>query len=88
MNRLEKKIQKTFDSFDEPLDENLKFRATFEANEETEIGECTIDIELLEYEKKDNEEKKYLIEFVRKGGKYPDYYYYYSKIKEIIIKEL
>ena len=67
MNHLEKKILKTFDNYDEPLEENLKFRATFEANEEMERGECTMDIELLEYEKKDDEEKKYLIEFVRKG---------------------
>ena len=89
MNSLEKKICHNFDCSNEAFDEELKLEVNLNKKEgEIEIGECVMEIELLEYEKDENEGQKYLIEFVRKGGKYSDYYYFCSKIKEIIIKEL
>ena len=57
-----------------------------EENEEKEqekveetFGNCRMEIELFEYEK-----GKYLLEFLRTGGRAPSYNHHFSKIKEII----
>ena len=81
MNYLEKKIETDLKGNNEASEETLKFEVNFDEDKSIEKGESIMDIELLKYE---NDEKKYLIEFVRKGGRYPDYCYYFSKIKEII----
>ena len=39
-------------------------------------------IELFKYEK-----GKYLLEFLRTGGKFPDYYQHYLEIKKLISKK-
>ena len=47
--------------------------------EEETFGNCRMEIELFEYEK-----GKYLLEFLRTGGRAPSYNHHFSKIKEII----
>ena len=60
-----------------PSDDSLKIEVFFEKNEE--IGICTMDIELFEYEK-----GKYLLEFMRTEGEKMDYYHYFMEIKKMI----
>ena len=84
MNSLVNAINNNFggNSLIESSEENLKFEVIFE-NEEESQGNCVMDIELFEYEN-----GKYLLEFLRKGGEIPEYYNYFLKIKEIIMKYL
>ena len=44
---------------------------------------CNIDIELFEYEN-----GEYLLDFMRTGGKIPDYYNYFKEIKKLIMEKL
>ena len=92
MNSLVKEISDKFEdncAF-EVSKENLQIKLTFkitrgngenEEDEETEY--CNIDIELFEYEN-----GKYLLDFMRTGGKIPDYYHYFQEIKKIIMEKL
>ena len=92
MNSLVKEISDKFEdncAF-EVSKENLQIKLTFEIkrgngeNEEDEETEyCNIDIELFEYEN-----GKYLLDFMRTGGKIPDYYHYFQEIKIIIMEKL
>ena len=68
-----------------PSSESLKFEITFEEDEKYE-KECIIDIELFKYDIEN--ENKYLLEFIRRGGVIPQYYQNFLTIKEIIEKEL
>ena len=68
-----------------PSSESLKFRLTFDEDEKYE-KECIIDIELFKYDIEN--ENKYLLEFIRRGGVIPQYYQNFLIIKEIIEKEL
>ena len=68
-----------------PSSESLKFEITFEEDEKYE-KECIIDIELFKYDIEN--ENKYLLEFIRRGGVIPQYYQNFLIIKEIIEKEL
>ena len=89
MNSLVNAINKTFEdkSFIETSEKNLKFEVNFGKEEEEEEKEsksnCKMIIELFVY---DN--GKYLLEFLRTGGEIPEYYNYFLKIKDIIIKYL
>jgi len=54
-----------------------------EIKEEKELfADCKMEIELYEYEK-----GKYLLEFMRTGGQYSDYYQHFLEIKKIITKK-
>ena len=68
-----------------PSLENLRFRLTFDEDEKYK-KECVIDIELFKYDIEN--ENKYLLEFIRRGGVIPQYYQNFLIIKEIIEKEL
>ncbi len=69
--------------------DNLKIEVSFtydeteeEAKEEKEkehFGDCKMKIELFKYK-----EGKYLLEFLRIGGKFPDYYQHFLEIKKLI----
>ena len=97
MNSLVKEINKKFSDkcFISESKEQLKFEIIFENNEnegEEENEEekedednknCTMDIELFEYE-----DGRHLLEFLRTGGEIPEYYENFLKIKEIITKKL
>ena len=65
----------------EASEEILKFEVDFDKKEK--LGKCVMDIELFEYEK-----GRYLLQFMRTGGEIVDYYHYFLKIKELIIKDL
>ena len=62
-------------------DDSLRIEVFFEKNED--IGNCTMEIELFEYEK-----GKYLLEFIRTEGEIEDYYHYFLKIKDLIQKTI
>ena len=90
MNSLVNAINENFkdNSFIETSKNSLKFEINFEKeegeNEEVgkeKRGDCTMEIELFKYEN-----GKHLLEFLRTGGEIPDYYHYFLKIKEIIMK--
>ena len=51
-------------------------------NEKEHFGDCKMKIELFKYEK-----GKYLLEFLRTGGKFPDYYQHFLEIKKLISKK-
>ena len=53
-----------------------------EENENKHFGDCKMKIELFKYEK-----GKYLLEFLRTGGKFPDYYQHFLEIKKLISKK-
>ena len=54
-----------------------------EVEEEKEhFADCKMEIELYEYEK-----GKYLLEFIRTGGQYSDYYQHFLEIKKFITKK-
>ena len=63
--------------------ENLKFKVIFDADERYE-KECVIYIELFKYDIEN--ETKYLLEFIRRGGVIPQYYKNFLIIKDIIEK--
>ena len=86
MNILMKKIHVEFQNKCqiEILEGGLKFLVTF-YNTETgneKFGNCSIKIDLFKYEN----EKKYLLEFIRRKGEIKEYYEHFLKIEEIIIK--
>ena len=78
-------------TFEYGEDENYKIEIEDEKEEENEdkekekeeetFGNCRMEIELFEYEK-----GRYLLEFLRTGGRTPSYNHHFSKIKEIIEK--
>ena len=86
MNSLVYKICKKFEGEMSiiPSLENLRFRVTFDEDEKYE-KECVIDIELFKYDIEN--ENKYLLEFIRRGGVIPQYYNNFLIIKDIIEKE-
>ena len=63
--------------------EKLQFKVEFSYKEEDELkmesGDCTMEIELFQYE-----EGRYLLEFVRREGEMSGYYNNFMKIKNII----
>ena len=65
---------------EEEKEEEIK---ELEIKEEKEhFEDCKMEIELYEYEK-----GKYLLEFMRTGGQYSDYYQHFLEIKKIITKK-
>jgi len=81
MNRLTKQIENNFkDKCDiEAAEKNLKFTVIFYSNTKNKLGDCTMDIELFQYEK-----GRYLLEFLLTRGAISDYIHYFLKLKEII----
>ena len=62
--------------------EEKEDKKELEIEEETKhFEDCKMEIELYEYEK-----GKYLLEFMRTGGQYSDYYQHFLEIKKIITK--
>ena len=71
--------------YDESEEEKGKEKREEKKEEEKEekkhFEDCKMEIELLKYEK-----GKYLLEFIRTGGKFPDYYHHFLEIKKLISK--
>ena len=92
MNFLANEINEKFEDkcLLEASKENLIIKLLFEISrgnkeneEDEEMEYCNIDIELFEYEN-----GEYLLDFMRTGGKIPDYYNYFKEIKKLIMEKL
>ena len=92
MNSLICEIEQKYEDkcFVEASKKSLKFKVQFELEKKSEKDDeneepdyCEIIIELFECEK-----GKYLLDFLRTGGKIPDYYHYFTEIKELIMGKL
>ena len=88
MNSLMKKIIKKFPNNCQIalMEGSLKFLVNFEysENNKEKLGKCTMEIELFKFEN----EKKYLLEFIRTEGEIKDYYENFLKINDIISKNI
>ena len=79
----EKEEEKEEKEEEEKVEEKELEIKELEVEEEKEhFADCKMEIELYEYEK-----GKYLLEFMRTGGHYSDYYQHFLEIKKIITKK-
>ena len=71
------------DSEEEEKEVEKEEKENEKENEKEHFGDCKMKIELFKYEK-----GKYLLEFLRTGGKFPDYYQHFLEIKKLISKKI
>ena len=80
-NSLKMEVDFEYEDSEEKKEEEKEEKEKEEKKAKKHFGDCKMKIELFKYEK-----GKYLLEFLRTGGTFPDYYQHFLEIKKLISK--